>query len=364
MESMKEMEDLVWTKGASLQCNHYELCQFNLTKAVNGYLLAHLNTKRPQGSIDVRFAMQLFRTLILSNPSLLQNRDYVGNGGLAMLFFLIHSLYRLTPFYTCSKTGFVNMKYYREAVDFLLFAIQCKRQSTNDDEWAEHGFFGVLSAISVIHDDMFIATSQWEILKILTDQYAQSDRASWSEEVNVNLRQALKQSIRHHRLDILAHLHSRLPVIRQFFDEPTNLPVTINLMVSSPVGREFLSKLISESSAAPLFVSKDLFFILLQKKERQLLTQLLKQSPHLIDQLDDDGNDALLYMCLKVRGCRHCIVELLIELGSDRERRNVHGEHFLGSLQLTRNRTLLERLIERGTCQIDPTTKQILVQES
>ena len=363
-ESIKQMENLVWTRGASLRCDPYELGQFNLTKAVNECLLSRLDVNTPRCWVDIDSVMQLFRTLILSNPSLLQNRDYVGNGGLPMPFFLIYSVYRLKSFYASSTSGFVSMKYYRMTVDLLLFAIQCQRLSANDDKWIEKGLFEALSAISVIHGDVFIASSQWEILKILTEQYAASARASWSVEMNLNLRGALKPSIDHRRLDVLVYLHSHLPIVRQFFDEPTNLPTTINTMSSSLAGRHFLSKLISESLLSHLSVGKDLLFILLQKRERQLLIQLLKLSPHLIDQLDADGNDALLYTCLKVRGCRHCIVEWLIELGSCHERRNVHGEHFLGSLRLTRNRTLLQRLIERGTCHIDPTTTDILVQET
>ncbi|CAF4506194.1 unnamed protein product, partial [Rotaria sp. Silwood2] len=38
---------------------------------------------------------------------------------------------------------------------------------------------------------------------------------------------------------------------------------------------------------------------------RKLLEKLLKLSPYLINQLDEKGNDPLLYILLKVHGCRH-----------------------------------------------------------
>ena len=71
-----------------------------------------------------------------------------------------------------------------------------------------------------------------------------------------------------------------------------------------------------------LFSKKDLIFILLDKKERILLKKILKLSPNLIHQLDDDGNDPLLYICLNVSGCRHRIIEFLIQMGADLQRRN------------------------------------------
>ncbi|CAF4660848.1 unnamed protein product [Rotaria sp. Silwood2] len=41
------------------------------------------------------------------------------------------------------------------------------------------------------------------------------------------------------------------------------------------------------------------------REKRKLLEKLLKLSPYLINQLDEKGNDPLLYIRLKVHGCRH-----------------------------------------------------------
>jgi ankyrin repeat protein len=117
-------------------------------------------------------------------------------------------------------------------------------------------------------------------------------------------------------------------------------------MTGNQSGRRFFSMIMDDRSFDSLFSKKHLIFILLDKKERKLLEKLLKISPSLIDQLDEDGNDPLLYICLKVYGCRHRIIELLIKMGCDIERRNFKGQHFLEVLQLQRNKKLFQTLTE------------------
>ncbi|CAF0891761.1 unnamed protein product [Adineta steineri] len=94
------------------------------------------------------------------------------------------------------------------------------------------------------------------------------------------------------------------------------------------------------------FFKKQVFFLLLKKRERKLLEQLLQSSPEFINELDEDENDALLYTCLKVSGLRHRIIELLIKMGSNMERRNSQGLNFMDTFQLSRNRSLSKKLVE------------------
>ena len=117
-------------------------------------------------------------------------------------------------------------------------------------------------------------------------------------------------------------------------------------MTRNRLGRAFFNMIINEKSLDLLFSKKDLLFILLDKKERKLLEKLLILSPELIHEIDEDGNHPLLYICLKVFGCRHRIIEFLIKMGSDLERRNLQGQNFMDILQLQRNKKLLEKLFE------------------
>jgi len=99
--------------------------------------------------------------------------------------------------------------------------------------------------------------------------------------------------------------------------------------------------------------SSDLLFIFLQKKQCKLIKHLLKSVLFLIHRFDEAGNDALLYVCLTVGGCRHRLVEYLITMGCDLQRKNLKGEDFTETLQLARNRELLKKLIEHEIIRID-----------
>jgi hypothetical protein len=117
-------------------------------------------------------------------------------------------------------------------------------------------------------------------------------------------------------------------------------------MTRNQLERRFLSSIMDETSLDLVFCKKDLIFILLDKKERKLLEKIFQLSPCFIHQLDEDGNDPLLYICLKVSGCRHRIIEFLIKMGSDLQRRNYQGQNFTDVLQLHRNKKLLRTLFE------------------
>ena len=80
-------------------------------------------------------------------------------------------------------------------------------------------------------------------------------------------------------------------------------------------------------------------FILLKKKACKLVRKFFKKFPILIHRCDEDGSDPLLYVCLKVRGCRHRLVKFLIEMGCDFQRRNSKGENFLDVLRLQEKST-------------------------
>jgi ankyrin repeat protein len=120
----------------------------------------------------------------------------------------------------------------------------------------------------------------------------------------------------------------------------------LNAITQNQVEREFFSTILDNETMDLLFDRKCLIFVLIDKKERKLLKQVLTLSPCLIDQLDEDGNDPLLHLCLKVGGCRHRIIEMLIKMGSNLERRNLQGQNFIETLQLKRNKKLYEKLLE------------------
>jgi hypothetical protein len=345
IDSIKYITSLVLRKGARLECDDYELGLLNLTKGVNERILCDINKTESHTLVSINSVLQLFKSLIVSNTSLLNNRDYVGNGGCNLEYFLIYTLYRLKYFYgPCSSTC-VNMKCYRTTIEFFLFVFQCRKQISDDDDYIQRDLFDILGMISEIHKDLFIRTVQLEIVKIVVDEYVLRETEPWNDYFKNTFIRTLRQLIKNRRLDVLRYIYRHFE-FEEFFNEPNYIRECVNMITTNHLGRQFFFQIMDEKSLDMLFSKKYLLFILLDKKERKLLQKILKLSPGLIDQLDEDGNDPLLYICLKVSGCRHRIIEFLINMGSDIQRRNFNGQNFLEILQLQRNKKLFQKLVE------------------
>ncbi|CAF4146166.1 unnamed protein product [Rotaria sordida] len=293
IESIKLIKSFVLTKGACCTCDDYELCRFNLTKAVNELFLSHINDIQLKYSISINSFLQLFKILIISNTSLINNRDYVGNGGCNLEYFLIYTLYKLEHFYHGKSSIPINMKYYRATIDLFLFIIQCQKQIFENEYYIRE----------IVHE------------------YILKANELWNDYLICRFKQILKNLIENNRLDILIYLYRDIG-FEQFFNIQNYTRQCLDLMTKNRMGRKFFYMIADEKLLELFFSKEDLIFILLDKKERQLLEKLLKLSPYLIHQLDEDGNDPLLYICLKVSGCRHRIIEFLIKIGSNLQRTN------------------------------------------
>ncbi|CAF1348586.1 unnamed protein product [Rotaria sordida] len=352
IESIKLIKSFVLTKGACCTCDDYELCRFNLTKAVNELFLSHINDIQLKYSISINSFLQLFKILIISNTSLINNRDYVGNGGCNLEYFLIYTLYKLGHFYHGKSSIPINMKYYRATIDLFLFIIQCQKQIFENEYYIRESMFNILEMISKINNDIFIQVIQWEILKIVVHEYILKANELWNDYLICRFKQILKNLIENNRLDILIYLYRDIG-FEQFFNIQNYTRQCLDLMTKTRMGRKFFYMIADEKLLELFFSKENLIFILLDKKERQLLEKLLKLSPYLIHQLDEDGNDPLLYICLKVSGCRHRIIEFLIKIGSNLQRINFKGQNFIDVLQLQRNQKLLKKLIEQDIITIN-----------
>ncbi|CAF2785736.1 unnamed protein product [Rotaria sp. Silwood2] len=356
--SVKTIETLVFSRGARLECSDDELNQYNLATAINKLLLIHLNNVHAARPLFIYSVTRMFKALIISNIRLLNNRGYTGNGGCKVWYFLFYSVYQLQYFYYTPPDVFINMKCYRAVLDLLLFAIQCQKHAFNIQRWAEESIFDILDMIYSIElaykNGILIKTIQYEILNIIIDNYVSTVTAPWDENLNEKFRSILSSLIKKNRLDIVLLLHRRIEHVQHFFNQLRNNPRKgINFMTGSRIGRELFNILIEKKPLETCFTDKELLFILLQKKERKSLQKLLQLSPLLLDQSDENGNDPLLYVCLKVRGCRHRIVEFLLKIGCNPQRQNFNGENFVDAIKLSRNRTLLEKLVEEAVIKID-----------
>jgi hypothetical protein len=208
---------------------------------------------------------------------------------------------------------------------------------------------------------LFIQSIQWEILKIIIEQYILSARTPWQEEEDNTFRSILSDLLKKNRLDILLLLYYRLQYVQSYFNKPTNIDRNVNILTGSLIGRQLFQIFINETPLKSWLISQELIFMLLRKKERKFLQKLLRISPILIHQVDEDGNNLLLYTCLKVRGCRHRIIEFLIIMNCDLQRRNFINQNFIDAIQLTRNQSLLKDLLKNEIIKIDDQSREIQV---
>ncbi|CAF1000934.1 unnamed protein product [Rotaria magnacalcarata] len=351
-KSIEFMKSLVYTKGARCNCDDYELCRFNLTKTVNEHVLCLVNNLSYQSSISANSYFELFKALLISNSSLINNKDYVGNGGCKLAFFLVHTLYKLQYFYHGRYPVPVNMKYYRVVVDIFLLVIQCQKRIVGNEDSIRRTMLDILEMICQVNNDICIQVIQWELLKIVIDEYVTIANEPWDEFLMDRFRNVLKNLFENTRLDVLSYLYCDVR-FEQFFNIGNYTRECLDIMTRNQHGRKLFYMMLDDNLLESIFSGKKLIFILLDKKERKLLEKLLQSSPHLIHQLDEDGNDPLLYICIKVYGCRHRIIQYLIKSGADLQRKNFRGQNFIDTLQLEKNRKLFKKLIEHEITSFD-----------
>jgi hypothetical protein len=94
IKSIKQIESLIFTSAARLQCDNYEPNQFNLAKALNQLLLRHLNNVHSVKRPLIQPITQMFKILIISNTRLLMNRDRTEiEESSSVWHFLFYSIY-------------------------------------------------------------------------------------------------------------------------------------------------------------------------------------------------------------------------------------------------------------------------------
>ncbi|CAF1590667.1 unnamed protein product, partial [Didymodactylos carnosus] len=328
---IKQIEFLALNKGARLECdNNGEFLEFNFNRAVNELLLVNIKTGQYPTRRFLNPLVQMFKALIISNPNLLQNKDQVGDSGSSVHYFLLFSIYRLQYFYSHSSSDSINIQGYQAAVDLLLFIITCLKHVFNEKCWELNSFLdtSVMITSRDLESDhkIIVQTSQMEILKIILDEYSRKETALWNECFSDAFRLILQNLIKNDRIDVILVIYRHNELVHDFFQKPWNSRKNLDMMTGNRMGRQLFCVLLDENPLGPWFTSTDMLFILLQKRECKYVKKLLKLIPSLIDRCDEDGNTLLLFVCLKVGGCRHCLVKFLIQMGCNLQARNVNGD--------------------------------------
>ncbi|CAF3323824.1 unnamed protein product [Rotaria sp. Silwood1] len=245
VKNIEKIISLVLKQGARLQYDDNESHEFNLTKSINELLLSKLNSIECCTRQLINALVQMFKSLIISNPSFLKDHDW----------------------------------FYYDSYDIL----------------------NMLNFTNVVtNHEIFIEASQIGILNIVLNEYSFEDKILLDEDFNDAFQRILDNLIENNRIQILLCIYHTNERITNLFQKSWNNQKYVNIMTRNRTTRQFFHALLNDYLLRTWLISTDLLFILLQKRECKLVKKLLKLSPSLVHQCDNDGNDPLLYVCLNV----------------------------------------------------------------
>jgi hypothetical protein len=179
-------ESMSCTPLARLQCHDDDSFDFSFARAVQQLLLANVKNVRSASQRFINPLMRMFKALICANPMLLKNKAETKNENQFLVHhFLLHSIYRLQYMHCSVPSVPIYICWYQCALDLLIFVLQCMNQVLNDELWTEDNALGILNMITftepITDRNMFIYTSQMEILRIILHEYIRKHRASCDE---------------------------------------------------------------------------------------------------------------------------------------------------------------------------------------
>ncbi|CAF0759762.1 unnamed protein product [Adineta ricciae] len=339
---LRQIQTLVHAQGASLEYNEHEQAGFYFADDFRELVFS-------SSSI---LASQIFQTLFISNPSLLKYPCYGGGHRFSIYEYLVYSIYYST---------LRHQRGYQALSELILFATQCQKYESDDEIWLEKTIMIILDVLSksrrVPVGEVLIYATQLEILKILLNEYRTLARKKRSDgELISQFKYILDSLIENNRLDIILLIYRDIDFFQKLFHDVRQF---VSIMLENQLRRKLFHRLIKDKLAEVWLINEECIFLLLEKKDRRLIEQFLQSSPSSIHQLDKDGNNLLLFTCLKVAGRRYRLVELLIQIGCDPQQENSHGMNFYHALHLHKNRWLLHNLIKRTSINVPDRIEQI-----
>ncbi|CAF1183270.1 unnamed protein product [Adineta steineri] len=351
IKSIKQIESLILTQGASFQYD-----EFNFGMIINKWFISKMNFTQDDNQQFLNSFIQMFKSIFISNLSLFKIKSYETTYEKinSPFYFLIYSIYQLKyfPDDRYEPNHSLKIHWYKAEINLFLSIVD---HLFNEEFVLEHCLFEILDKTMLIvpstFEEIFIRTSQIEILKILLHKYNQYDKTT-CEQYDSFLT-ILYNLFHTEQLDIIQLIYKESRNIQYLFYRLETCEEIVNIMIKNREKKHLFQILLNDEQLRIWFINKDLLFILLKKKQMKIIKYLLKLSPLLIHQLDQDGNDPILYLCLHVSGCRHRLIEFLIKVGSDLSCINSKNINFFNALQMTRNKKLLNKLIEHEIIQIN-----------
>lgn len=136
------------------------------------------------------------------------NRDRIEiEDSASVWYFLFYSIYQFQYYYYTPPDISINMTCYNAAVDLLLFAIQCQLQTNENENWIHESLFDILKMIPSAElsnkNSLYIQSIQWEILKLIVDQFVLITRLPWQKDQDNTFKSILHNLIKITRLDVI-----------------------------------------------------------------------------------------------------------------------------------------------------------------
>ncbi|CAM4828893.1 unnamed protein product [Rotaria magnacalcarata] len=350
-KTIKKICSLIYERDARLEYNSNQLHMFDLARLINNQMFLCYQSDPKNCHRYFYHLISMFRRMIFSNPHLLNNCSFM-NYGYDVIHFLLCTIFQRRFIYNKHQSSTSNLYYYQSFVDLFLLSIQCRRSITIEKNWAETYFFEILYRITAEkdridkHSDIFIQTTEVELLKILQDEYYLQIIIPWNENSKDSFTRALNRLFQMNYIDLILLIYRHNEILRTFFNTTDYIERNIDIMIGNRMRKQLLNTLIDEKPLALCFINRNFLLRLLDKKQFQILKKIIELSKSVLNLIDDDGNDLLLYLCLKVRGCRHRFIQYLIGISSNTQRINYHGQSLIDVLKLKENRSLLKKLID------------------
>ncbi|CAF2820889.1 unnamed protein product [Rotaria sp. Silwood2] len=358
--TIQQIHTLLYIRGAHLECNEDQMRSFDLVRAINCQMLIYYKSTLYHSRKKFYHLISIFKGFIISNPNLLKIFYYLGYG-FNVVHCLLFTIFQRRFIYS-NQLCTTNLYYYQSLVELVLLSI---RTIVNDGSWSESYFFEILNIIKLNKEsmnstsDIIFRTTEIELLKILLDQSNVHMAIPWNENTNDSFTRALNHLIKNDCMNIVRMMYRHNQFLRYFLQETDYIEKNINIMLGHYKRKQLLNQLLDEKPLNVCFTRREFLFQLLNKKQFQILKKIIRLSITVLNELDEDGNDFLLYLCLKVLGCRHRFIQYLIKIGCNIQRKNSFDQSFFDVIELEQNRKLRTKLFECEVISIDKLTGKI-----
>ncbi|CAF1487460.1 unnamed protein product [Adineta steineri] len=354
-----KIHSLIYTRGACIKYDDPQIDSFDLARTISNQIVVYFQFPLKYSRKHFDHLMSIFKGLIISNPKLLKNSQYLSYG-LDVLHCLLITIFKRAFIYT-RQSCTTNLYYYQSLIDLILLSI---RSLLNVNLWSTSYLYEILSLMKSKEEsisNIIIQTTEMELLKILLNEFNLDLNESCDDDPNHSLAYALNRLIKTDRMDIVLMMYRHNKTVRDLFQKTDYMEKNVDIMLGNHKTKQLLNQLIDEKPLNTCFTTRKFLFQLLGKKQFEMVKKLLKLSISVLNEIDENGNDILLYLCLKVRGCRHRFIEYLIKMGCNTQRINYCGQSFFNAIELKQNQKLLNKLFEHEIILFDNLTVKIII---